>query len=103
MNAIEFDKWKKEDPQYGAWVSQLRNDHPKMFKEQIDMILYAYKSDPMAYRKDKQYLKTGIPTPSKIVNKGDQVIDQGSFKVYSIDDPDMPPAAPPMASTTASA
>lgn len=92
MNAIEFMKWKATDPQYEQWVSMLRNDYPKLYREQVDMILYAHMSDPTGYKKDKQYMKTGIPTPSVVDQKE---CDPGSFTVFSgPDDPNLPPAAP---------
>lgn len=92
MNALQFMEFKKSDPQYKKWESMLRSDYPNLFRDQIEMIIYGHMSDPQAYKRDRQYKATSIPTPTKFEQP---IASDGGFRVYSgPDDPDLPASKP---------
>jgi hypothetical protein len=72
---FNFDEEYRQSQEYKEWVAGIRRDYPSMPLYLIEQAIMAHKSDPQAYKKQKDAKEVFTKAPKQKVNQETKVVE----------------------------
>lgn len=71
---FEFNEAYRASDEYKMWVASIQKDYPDMSLYLIEQAIIAHKTDPQAYKKDKNAKKVFSDVPKPYINPKTEVV-----------------------------
>lgn len=71
---FKFDEDYRASDEYKGWVAAIKADYPNMPLYLIEQAIIAHKTDPQAYKKDKDAKKVFATAPKARVNEHPEIV-----------------------------
>lgn len=72
---FSFNEEYRATDEYKGWVAAIRADYPNLPLYLVEQAILAHKTDPQAYKKDKQARQVFANAPKARVNEKPQIVE----------------------------
>jgi hypothetical protein len=72
---FKFDEDYRASDEYKAWVNAIKADYPNLPLYLVEQAIIAHKTDPQAYKKDKDAKKVFATAPKARVNEHPEIVN----------------------------